>query len=162
MKLKVFLSVALCSVLSGCNLPNFSEPTNETIKPVDTVANKISDATISINKTLSDLAEIEKNKRWQEQQVLHYNKAQPLNTTVERLVFKGNVETLLQTLTKNAGISFRIIGKPVSEVVVYIDQRQVDLKTLLEDIGTQIDNRADIKYRDYGSYKKLELIYSAR
>lgn len=162
MQNNLLLPLMLATALAGCNMPGSDDKQPDPIKPVDTVANKISDATISINKTLSDLAEIEKNKRWQEQQVLHYNKAQPLETTVERLVFKGNVETLLQSLTKNAGISFRIIGKPVSEVVVYIDQRQVNLKTLLEDIGTQIDNRADIKYRDYGSYKKLELIYSAR
>lgn len=146
---KILLALAPL-VLAGC--ASQPERVADSSPPPD-MTQKLYEVAMSTEKLTAELVALEKMRMNSREPMKSPEKTLPPGHVLLKkitAVYRGDVRLVLRKLADQAGLQFMIVGKVPTLLNVTVDAKDQPLVRILESIGTQTGNVADISF-DPGS-----------
>lgn len=142
------LAALLPAVLLGCasTTPKQSETDAAPVSKVDQRINKSAE---NVERLLTELVMLERSRAGGAE-FKSPSEVLPADDPLQKrasLVWKGDVRIVVQRLAGLAGLGFAVVGKSPTTLVAQVEARDRPLANILESVGTQIGENADLVYR---------------
>ena len=143
---KKLLSVLCFLVVTGCAT---TPPPQET--KVDVPMTRLAQTAEKVEKMLSEMNALERSRQNNPEVLQSLSEQLPADHPLMKRVtatWTGDVRIVLRKLSDQAGIDMAVKGKLPVPLIVSVSGVDVPLVKMLESLGSQLGNSADVDYED--------------